>query len=119
MAGCELHFKAEHLHALGAFKFRGACNAVVVARGRQSPGAGVVTHRPATTAPRSRSPRGRGASLPRGRAGQRGGCQGRRDPGLRRDAALLRPDHRRARSGLRVVQADTGAELVHPYPTRA
>lgn len=27
-AGCELHFKAEHLQRAGAFKFRGACNAV-------------------------------------------------------------------------------------------
>src|SRR5262245_32862413 len=43
LAGCELHFKAEHLQRGGAFKFRGACNAVwalpadAVARG-------VVTH---------------------------------------------------------------------------
>lgn len=28
LAGCELHFKAEHLQRVGAFKFRGACNAV-------------------------------------------------------------------------------------------
>lgn len=43
LAGCELHFKAEPLQRAGAFKFRGACNAVwslpddVAARG-------VVTH---------------------------------------------------------------------------
>ena len=43
MAGCELHFKAEPLQRAGAFKFRGACNAVwalddaIAARG-------VVTH---------------------------------------------------------------------------
>ena len=43
IAGCSLHFKAEHLQRAGAFKFRGACNAVwslpdeVAARG-------VVTH---------------------------------------------------------------------------
>lgn len=29
LAGCELHFKAEHLQRGGAFKFRGACNAVM------------------------------------------------------------------------------------------
>lgn len=29
LAGCELHFKAEHLQRAGAFKFRGACNAVM------------------------------------------------------------------------------------------
>ncbi|QDH71500.1 pyridoxal-phosphate dependent enzyme [Marilutibacter alkalisoli] len=28
MAGCELHFKCENLQRAGAFKFRGACNAV-------------------------------------------------------------------------------------------
>jgi len=28
LAGCELHFKCEHLQRVGAFKFRGACNAV-------------------------------------------------------------------------------------------
>ncbi len=28
LAGCELHFKAEHLQRVGAFKFRGAANAV-------------------------------------------------------------------------------------------
>ena len=43
LAGCSLHLKAEHLQRGGAFKFRGACNAVwtlpadVAARG-------VVTH---------------------------------------------------------------------------
>jgi threonine dehydratase len=43
IAGCSLHFKAEHLQRAGAFKFRGACNAVwslsdeIAARG-------VVTH---------------------------------------------------------------------------
>ena len=43
LAGCELHLKAEPLQRAGAFKFRGACNAVwllddaVAARG-------VVTH---------------------------------------------------------------------------
>lgn len=29
IAGCELFFKAEHLQRVGAFKFRGACNAVM------------------------------------------------------------------------------------------
>jgi threonine dehydratase len=28
LAGCEIHFKCEHLQSIGAFKFRGACNAV-------------------------------------------------------------------------------------------
>src|SRR3546814_15280037 len=28
LAGCRLHFKCENLQRIGAFKFRGACNAV-------------------------------------------------------------------------------------------
>jgi len=43
LAGCELHFKAEHLQRAGAFKFRGACNAVF-ALDEAAAAAGVVTH---------------------------------------------------------------------------
>lgn len=43
LAGCELHFKAEHLQRGGAFKFRGACNAVFSLDETQA-AAGVVTH---------------------------------------------------------------------------
>ena len=43
MAGAQLHFKAEHLQRVGAFKFRGACNAVWSLTETQAR-AGVVTH---------------------------------------------------------------------------
>lgn len=43
LAGCELHFKAEHLQRTGAFKFRGACNAVWSLPDGQAR-RGVVTH---------------------------------------------------------------------------
>ena len=43
LAGCELHFKAEHLQRVGAFKFRGACNAVWSLPEATAP-RGVVTH---------------------------------------------------------------------------
>lgn len=43
MTGAQLHFKAEHLQRVGAFKFRGACNAVWSLTGTQAQ-AGVVTH---------------------------------------------------------------------------
>ncbi|MCL1636106.1 pyridoxal-phosphate dependent enzyme [Luteimonas sp. SX5] len=43
LAGCELHFKAEHLQRAGAFKFRGACNAVFALDDARA-AAGVVTH---------------------------------------------------------------------------
>jgi threonine dehydratase len=43
LAGAHLHFKAEHLQRVGAFKFRGACNAVWSLTEAEAR-AGVVTH---------------------------------------------------------------------------
>ena len=43
LAGCEIRFKSEHLQRAGAFKFRGACNAVWSLRDDEA-GRGVVTH---------------------------------------------------------------------------
>ena len=43
LAGCDLHFKAEHLQRIGAFKFRGACNAVW-SLDEEEARRGVVTH---------------------------------------------------------------------------
>ena len=43
LAGCELHFKAEQLQRAGAFKFRGACNAVW-SLSDEDAARGVVTH---------------------------------------------------------------------------
>ena len=43
LAGCDLHFKAEHLQRIGAFKFRGACNAVW-SLDEDGARRGVVTH---------------------------------------------------------------------------
>lgn len=43
LVGAELHFKAEHLQRVGAFKFRGACNAVW-ALADAAAAHGVVTH---------------------------------------------------------------------------
>lgn len=43
LAGCELAFKAEHLQRVGAFKFRGACNAVWSLSDHEA-SRGVVTH---------------------------------------------------------------------------
>lgn len=42
-AGCTLHFKAEHLQRAGAFKFRGACNAVW-SLDAEAARRGVITH---------------------------------------------------------------------------
>ena len=43
LAGAELHFKCENLQRGGAFKFRGACNAVWALSDAQA-ARGVVTH---------------------------------------------------------------------------
>jgi threonine dehydratase len=43
LVGAELHFKAEHLQRTGAFKFRGACNAVWALADADA-ARGVVTH---------------------------------------------------------------------------
>lgn len=43
IAGCELHFKAEHLQRGGAFKFRGGCNAVWSLPAAEA-ARGVITH---------------------------------------------------------------------------
>ncbi|HVR81253.1 MAG TPA: pyridoxal-phosphate dependent enzyme [Luteimonas sp.] len=43
LAGCELHFKCEQLQRAGAFKFRGACNAVWSLSDDEA-ARGVVTH---------------------------------------------------------------------------
>jgi threonine dehydratase len=43
LAGAELHFKCEHLQRVGAFKFRGACNAVW-SLDEADAARGVVTH---------------------------------------------------------------------------
>ncbi|MCD9032463.1 pyridoxal-phosphate dependent enzyme [Luteimonas sp. Y-2-2-4F] len=43
MAGCTLHFKAEHLQRTGAFKFRGACSTVWSLSDAEA-ARGVVTH---------------------------------------------------------------------------
>lgn len=43
LAGARLHFKCEHLQRTGAFKFRGACNAVLALEEGEA-ARGVVTH---------------------------------------------------------------------------
>ena len=115
LAGCRLHFKAEHLQRGGAFKFRGACNAVFALPDADA-ARGVVTHSSGNhgaalaLAARLRGiachvvvPEGAVASKLAGIAAQ-GAVLHRCDPTIAaREAACAR------------VQAETGATLVHPY----
>ena len=115
LAGANLHFKAEHLQRTGAFKFRGACNAVWALPHEQAR-AGVVTH----------SSGNHGAALALA-ALTRGipchvvvpeGAVATKLASIRRYGATLHPcaatmaarEDRCAQ-----VQAQTGATLVHPF----
>lgn len=115
LAGCELHFKAEPLQRSGAFKFRGACNAVW-ALDDASAARGVVTH----------SSGNHGAALALA-AQTRGiachvvvpeGANAAKRANIERYGAQLHTcaptiDAREAAAAR--VQADTGATLIHPY----
>lgn len=115
MAGCELHFKCENLQRGGAFKFRGACNAIFslsddeVARGIVTQSSGnhgaavalAARMRGATAtvvAPRS-TPRVKLAAI-EGYGGRVVPCDTNQ---AARDAATVQ------------VLADTGGVLVHPF----
>ncbi|GHE27970.1 pyridoxal-phosphate dependent enzyme [Vulcaniibacterium thermophilum] len=115
LAGCELHFKAENLQRIGAFKFRGACNAVfgldaaaaargVVTQSSGNHGAAIalacrLRGIPAHVVVPHDAPQAKLAAI-RGFGARLVPCA----PTLAaRDAAMAQ------------VQADTGAEAVHPY----
>ena len=118
MAGAQLHFKCENLQRGGAFKFRGACNAVWSlddAAARR----GVVTH--------SSGNHGNALALAaatRGMAAHvvvpEGAVQAKLDAIVQAGAILHRCEATQAAreaAALR-VQVETGAELVHPYADR-
>ncbi|MFC6840419.1 pyridoxal-phosphate dependent enzyme [Xanthomonas theicola] len=115
LSGAALHFKAEHLQRGGAFKFRGACNAVW-ALGEAQAARGVITH----------SSGNHGAALAQAARTRGIGChvvlpEGAVAPKLasivRHGATLWRCDASiAAREAMCAqVQQQTGATLVHPY----
>ncbi len=115
VTGAELVFKAEHLQRIGAFKFRGACNAVwslandIAARG-------VVTHSSGNHgAALALAARGRGIPchvvVPEGAVRAKLAAIEHYGAILHRCAPTIA-----AREALCAqVQADTGATSVHPY----
>ncbi|WP_133000146.1 pyridoxal-phosphate dependent enzyme [Luteimonas arsenica] len=119
MAGCNLAFKAEHLQRAGAFKFRGACNAVWRLTDAEA-ARGVATHSSGNhgaalaLAAATRGiachvvvPRGAVASKLAAIAGY-GAVLHRCEPGIAaREAACA------------AVVETTGASLVHPYADAA
>lgn len=115
LAGCELHFKAEPLQRTGAFKFRGACNAVW-ALDDASAARGVVTHSSGNHgAALALAARTRGIAchvvVPEGANAAKLANIARYGAQLHTCAANI--DAREAAAAR--VQADTGATLIHPY----
>ncbi|XQA69890.1 pyridoxal-phosphate dependent enzyme [Xanthomonas sacchari] len=113
--GAQLYFKAEHLQRGGAFKFRGACNAVWALDPAQA-ACGVVTHSSgnhgAALALAART-RGIGCHVvvPEGAVAVKLANIARHGATLWRCAPSIA-----AREALCAqVQRDTGAALVHPY----
>jgi threonine dehydratase len=115
LAGCELHFKAEPLQRAGAFKFRGACNAVW-SLDDATAARGVVTH----------SSGNHGAALALA-ARTRGiachvvvpeGAVPAKLAAIEAYGATLHhcaPTIAAREDTCARVQSETGAELVHPY----
>jgi threonine dehydratase len=115
LAGCELHFKAEHLQRMGAFKFRGACNAVW-SLPEATAGRGVVTH----------SSGNHGAALALAARTRGIPCHvvvpenavAAKVAAIREFGASLHycaPTIVARESACAKLQRETGAELVHPY----
>ena len=115
LAGAELHFKCENLQRGGAFKFRGACNAVwSLADGEAA--RGVVTH--------SSGNHGNAlamAAATRGIAAHvvvpEGAVQAKLEAIARAGGTLHRcaPTQAAREAMCAELQAQTGATLVHPY----
>lgn len=115
LAGAALHFKCENLQRGGAFKFRGACNAVWSLDDHEA-ARGVVTH--------SSGNHGSALALAAGTRGitahvvvPEGAVQAKLDAIIRAGAVLHRcaPTQAAREATAAQVQRETGAVLVHPY----
>jgi threonine dehydratase len=115
LAGAELHFKCENLQRGGAFKFRGACNAVWSLTDEEA-ARGVVTH--------SSGNHGNALALAAATRGiqahvvvPEGAVQAKLDAIARAGGTLHRcaPSQAAREAMCAEVQARTGATLVHPY----
>ena len=115
LANAELHFKGEHLQRGGAFKFRGACNAVW-SLDDATAARGVVTH--------SSGNHGNALALAAATRGiaahvvvPEGAVRAKLEAIERAGAILHRcaPTQAAREAMCAEVQRNTGAELVHPY----
>ncbi len=115
LAGRNLFFKCEHLQKVGAFKFRGACNAVSLLT-NDAASRGVVTHSSGNHAQAlalAAKMRGIPANIvmPRGSAAiKRLGVEGYGGKVVECEPTLESREATAAR-----VQRETGATFIHPY----
>ena len=117
ISGARLHFKCEQLQRVGAFKFRGACNAVF-ALAADAAQRGVVTHSSGNHgAALALAARLRGIAchvvVPDGAVRSKVDAIEASGAMLHRCASTLSARE----AACARVQADTGATLVHPYTT--
>lgn len=115
LTGARLHFKAEHLQRGGAFKFRGACNAVWALDEAQARH-GVVTHSSGNHgAALALAARSRG--IPCHVVVPEGAVAAKLANIARHGATLWRcgPTQAAREAECARVQQETGATLVHPY----
>ncbi len=115
IAGCDLHFKCEQLQRAGAFKFRGACNAVW-ALTDDAATRGVVTHSSGNHgAALALAARTRGIEchviVPDGAVATKLAAIKAYGATLHRCDATIAAREARCEA----VRLDTGATLVHPY----
>ena len=115
LAGAELHFKCENFQRAGAFKFRGACNAVWSLTDAEA-ARGVVTHSSGNHgAALALAARGRGIPahvvVPEGAVKSKLAAIEAYGASLHRCAPTLAAREAMAAQ----VQRDTGATLVHPF----
>ncbi len=115
LADAQLHFKAEHLQRVGAFKFRGACNAGWSLDGEEAR-AGVVTHSSGNHgAALALAARTRGIAchvvVPEGAVAAKGASIQRYGATVHVCAASIAAREEKCAQ----VQQATGAVSIHPY----
>ncbi|MCC9599295.1 threonine/serine dehydratase [Stieleria sp. JC731] len=113
--GCQLHFKAENLQHIGAFKARGAINAVLQLNETDA-GRGVVTHSSgnhAAALARAASIRGIDAHIVMPHNSSPIKIASVQSYGI--EPIFSEPDSQSREAKAFEVQAQTGATLVHPY----
>jgi threonine dehydratase len=115
LAGCNLHFKCEHLQKVGAFKARGATNAVLSLIGEEA-SRGVCTHSSGNhAAALARAARLRGIPATIVMPSSAPPVKRAAVAGYGADIIECDPTLEARESTLREVQVRTGAIFVHPY----